>query len=65
MATGTGKTRTVIALCDVLMRCNWVKRAAIPNSNLRVKVELARLYTQASDFGLVHKSKIVSGQGFD
>jgi type I site-specific restriction endonuclease len=26
MATGTGKTRTVIALCDVLMRCNWVKR---------------------------------------
>lgn len=26
MATGAGKTRTVIALCDVLMRCNWVKR---------------------------------------
>ena len=26
MATGTGKTRTVIALVDVLMRCNWVKR---------------------------------------
>ena len=25
MATGAGKTRTVIALCDVLMRCNWVK----------------------------------------
>jgi len=21
-----GKTRTVIALCDLLMRCNWVKR---------------------------------------
>ena len=27
MATGSGKTRTVIALVDVLMRCNWVKRA--------------------------------------
>jgi type I restriction enzyme, R subunit len=27
MATGSGKTRTVIALCDLLMRCNWVKRA--------------------------------------
>ncbi len=27
MATGAGKTRTVIALCDLLMRCNWVKRA--------------------------------------
>lgn len=26
MATGTGKTRTVIALCDLLMRANWVKR---------------------------------------
>jgi type I restriction enzyme R subunit len=27
MATGAGKTRTVIALSDLLMRCNWVKRA--------------------------------------
>jgi type I restriction enzyme R subunit len=26
MATGGGKTRTVIALCELLMRCNWVKR---------------------------------------
>lgn len=26
MATGSGKTRTVIALADVLMRANWVKR---------------------------------------
>lgn len=26
MATGSGKTRTVIALCDVLMKCNWAKR---------------------------------------
>ena len=26
MATGSGKTRTVIALCDLLMRCNWAKR---------------------------------------
>jgi type I restriction enzyme R subunit len=26
MATGAGKTRTVIALCDLLIRCNWVKR---------------------------------------
>jgi len=27
MATGAGKTRTVIALIDVLMRAGWVKRA--------------------------------------
>lgn len=26
MATGAGKTRTVIALCDLLLRCNWAKR---------------------------------------
>jgi len=26
MATGAGKTRTVIALCEILMRCNWAKR---------------------------------------
>src|SRR5207249_2195206 len=26
MATGSGKTRVVIALSDVLMRCNWAKR---------------------------------------
>ncbi len=26
MATGAGKTRTVIALCDLLMRCQWAKR---------------------------------------
>ena len=26
MATGAGKTRTVIALCDLMIRCNWVKR---------------------------------------
>ncbi len=26
MATGSGKTRTVIALVDLLMRAGWVKR---------------------------------------
>ena len=26
MATGTGKTRTAIALVDLLQRCNWAKR---------------------------------------
>ena len=26
MATGAGKTRTVIALCDLMMRSNWAKR---------------------------------------
>ena len=26
MATGTGKTRTIISLCDLLIKCNWIKR---------------------------------------
>jgi type I restriction enzyme R subunit len=26
MATGTGKTRTVIGLVDLLMRCHWIQR---------------------------------------
>lgn len=26
MATGSGKTRTVVGLTDLLMRCNWAKR---------------------------------------
>ncbi len=26
MATGAGKTRTVIALADLMMKCNWAKR---------------------------------------
>jgi type I restriction enzyme, R subunit len=26
MATGSGKTRTAVALCDLLMRANWIKR---------------------------------------
>ena len=30
MATGSGKTRTVIALIDQLMRANWVQARAVP-----------------------------------
>src|ERR1041384_4850157 len=30
MATGAGKTRTVIALCELLQRCNWIKRGLLP-----------------------------------
>ena len=26
MATGSGKTRVTIALVDLLIKCNWVKR---------------------------------------
>ena len=43
MATGAGKTRTVIALIDLLMRCNWVKRVLfLADRNALVKQAVAR-----------------------
>jgi type I restriction enzyme, R subunit len=52
MATGAGKTRTVIALSDLLMRCNWVKRVLfladrIALVNQAVKAFKAHLPTAA------------------
>lgn len=43
MATGSGKTRTVIALSDVLMRANWAKRVLF----LADRVPLVRQGTNA------------------
>jgi type I restriction enzyme R subunit len=43
MATGAGKTRVVIALTDVLMRANWVKRVLF----LADRVPLVRQATNA------------------
>lgn len=43
MATGAGKTRTVIALCDLLMRAGWVKRVLF----LADRVALVRQATNA------------------
>ena len=41
MATGSGKTRTVIGLCDVLQRANWVKRVLfLADRNALVKQAL-------------------------
>ena len=47
MATGAGKTRTVIGLCDLLMRCNWVKRVLF-------LADRRALVTQASKAFLEH-----------
>ena len=35
MATGSGKTRTVIALADLLMRANWAKAHSLPRRSQR------------------------------
>ncbi|MBK6923739.1 MAG: DEAD/DEAH box helicase family protein [Thermomonas sp.] len=43
MATGTGKTRTAVAMVDLLMRANWVKRVLF----LADRVALVRQATNA------------------
>jgi type I restriction enzyme R subunit len=51
MATGSGKTRTVIGLCDVLMRANWVKRVlflADRNALVRQAVNAFKKHLPAS-----------------
>ncbi len=42
MATGAGKTRTVIALCDLLMRCNWAKRVLFLADRVALVKQAAR-----------------------
>src|SRR5579859_457207 len=54
MATGAGKTRTVIALCDLLMRCNWIKRALF----LADRVALVRQATNAFKLHLPSSSPV-------
>ena len=53
MATGTGKTRTVIALVDLLMRANWVKRVLF----LADRKELVR---QASNAFKAHLPEVAT-----
>ncbi|AWN14241.1 DEAD/DEAH box helicase family protein [Salinisphaera sp. LB1] len=53
MATGTGKTRTAIALVDLLMRANWVKRVLF----LADRKELVR---QASNAFKAHLPEVAT-----
>src|SRR5690606_25016758 len=54
MATGTGKTRVSIALVDLLMRANWVKRVLF----LADRVALVRPATNASKAHLPDSSPV-------
>jgi len=50
MATGSGKTRAAIALCDILQRANWVKRALfLADRNALVKQALWNFKTFLPD----------------
>jgi type I restriction enzyme R subunit len=46
MATGSGKTRTVIALSDVLMRANWAKRILFLADRVALVKQAANAYKQ-------------------
>jgi type I restriction enzyme R subunit len=46
MATGAGKTRTVIALCDLMMRCNWVKRVLFLADRVALVKQAQRAFTR-------------------
>lgn len=50
MATGAGKTRTVVALADMLMRANWVKRVLfLADRKALVKQAVGAFKTHLSD----------------
>lgn len=46
MATGAGKTRTVIALADLLMRCNWAKRILFLADRVALVSQAANAFKQ-------------------
>lgn len=54
MATGSGKTRTVVSLCDVLQRCNWVKRVLF----LADRVALVKQAVNAFKTHLPHSNPV-------
>ncbi|MEX0287781.1 MAG: DEAD/DEAH box helicase family protein [Flavobacteriaceae bacterium] len=54
MATGSGKTRTVIALCDLLQRCNWIKRVLF----LADRVALVKQAVNAFKTHLPHSNPV-------
>lgn len=64
MATGAGKTRTVIALADLLIRCNWVKRVLFLADRLAlVKQAVGQFKIHLPDSAPVNLCSEKGGQG--
>ena len=64
MATGAGKTRTVIALCDLLMRCNWAKRVLfLADRRALVKQAVKAFKTHLPDGSPVNLAEDREAQG--
>jgi len=64
MATGSGKTRTVIALTDLLMRCNWAKRILFLADRVSLVKQASREFLKhLPDAGVVNLLESADGQG--
>ena len=57
MATGAGKTRTVIALIDLLMRANWVKRVLFLADRVALVKQAVGAFKNASAPGRAGQSR--------
>ena len=64
MATGSGKTRTVIALTELLMRCNWAKRILFLADRISLVKQASREFLKhLPDAGIVNLLDSADGQG--
>lgn len=59
MATGTGKTRTMIALVDLLLKANWIKRALFLADRNALVTQAKNEFTRL----LPHSSPIILSSG--
>lgn len=64
MATGSGKTRVAIALVELLIRCNWVKRVLFLADRVSLVKQAAREFGKhLPSAGIVNLLNDSSGQG--
>ena len=64
MATGSGKTRTVIALTELLIRCNWAKRILFLADRVSLVNQSSREFSKhLTDVGIVNLLQNADGQG--
>jgi type I restriction enzyme R subunit len=64
MATGSGKTRTVIALVDLLSRCQWVKRVLFLADRVSLVKQATKEFNKhLPNAGIVNLLESPDGQG--
>jgi type I restriction enzyme, R subunit len=64
MATGSGKTRTVIALTELLIRCNWAKRVLFLADRVSLVKQASREFAKhLQNISVVNLLDSADGQG--